>query len=70
MLEVYAPQVASLPPNNFAMLMQSLEFGLQHADPVVVQASLEGLAGNRRRQYHYNMIAALCKKSSSYFISL
>ncbi|GAX80807.1 hypothetical protein CEUSTIGMA_g8243.t1 [Chlamydomonas eustigma] len=51
MLEVYAPQVASLPTENFGMLMQSLEFGMQHADPLVVQASLEGLAGIARHQH-------------------
>ena len=47
MLETYAAEVAGLPPAHFATLMQSLEFGLQHSDPQVVQASLEGLAGEK-----------------------
>ena len=45
MLETYAAEVASIPTAHFLTLMQSLEFGLQHADPLVAQASLEGLAG-------------------------
>jgi len=45
MIETYADEVASIPTSHFVTLMQSLEFGLQHADPLVVQASLEGLAG-------------------------
>ena len=47
MLETYAAEVAGLPPAHFATLMQSLEFGLQHSDTQVVQASLEGLAGGK-----------------------
>ena len=46
MLETYASEVASIPTTHFLTLMQSLEFGLQHADSLVAQASLEGLAGD------------------------
>ena len=44
-MEVYTDQVAELAPPHFSTLMHSLEFGLQHSDPLVAQASLEGLAG-------------------------
>ena len=34
LLETYAAEVAGLPPAHFDTLMQSLEFGLQHSDPI------------------------------------
>lgn len=51
MLEVYPKAVADLPPQHFASLMASLEWGLLGSDTVAVHCSLEGLAGLAKFQY-------------------
>lgn len=51
MLEVYPKAVAELPPQHFASLMASLEWGLLGSDTVAVHCSLEGLAGLAKFQY-------------------
>lgn len=51
MLEVYPQAVADLPPQHFASLMASLEWGLLGSDTVAVHCSLEGLAGLAKFQY-------------------
>jgi hypothetical protein len=58
MLEVYPKAVADLPPQHFASLMASLEWGLLGSDTVAVHCSLEGLAGLAKYQYQAVQIGA------------
>ena len=57
MLETYASEVASLPSQHFVVLMQSLEFGLQHSDPLVVQVS--GWVANSSLAILFNLLNSL-----------
>lgn len=50
MLEVYPSRVASLSPPDFRSLVDSLRFGLAHADTAISGASLEALAALARFQ--------------------
>lgn len=58
MLEVYPKAVADMPPQHFASLMASLEWGLLGSDTVAVHCSLEGLAGLAKYQYQAVQIGA------------